>query len=244
VTIKVEVEKLLKYSFIYPIPLTKWVSNIIMVAKKQGKIHVCVDYRDINKACPKDNYPMLFIDQIIDNCTISVIFSFMDGFSGYNQINILPIDQHKILFFYSWGNFSYHKLPFGLKNVGAMFQQAMSYAFHDIKPIFEPYLEDIPSHSNCRQDHIGHVKEICLRCRFYNIRLNPHKCIFVVETERLLVFIVSKYGIRVDPLKFKAIITLPPNNLTQLQSLQGKENFLHHFICNYVKIIKGFMRLL
>jgi hypothetical protein len=66
-----------------------------------------------------------------------------------------------------------------------------------------------------------------LRCRFYNIRLNPHKCIFIVESGRLLRFVVSKDGIRVDPLKFKAILALPPpNNLTQLQSLQGKENFL------------------
>jgi hypothetical protein len=75
--------------------------------------------------------------------------------------------------------------------------------------------------------------------------LNPHKCIFVVESGRLLGFMVSKDGIRVDPLKVKAILTLPPpNNLTQLQSLQGKENFLRRFICNYVEITKGFMRLM
>jgi hypothetical protein len=71
--------------------LTEWVSNIVLVTKKQGTIHVCVDYRDLNKACPKDNYPTPFIDQIIDNCAGSVIFSFMDGFSGYNQIDILPV---------------------------------------------------------------------------------------------------------------------------------------------------------
>jgi hypothetical protein len=97
-TIKVEVEKLLKPGFIYPILLTEWVSNIIPVTKKQGTIHVCVDYRDLNKACPKDNYPTPFINHIIDNCASSVIFSFMDGFSGYNQIEILPTDQHKTTF--------------------------------------------------------------------------------------------------------------------------------------------------
>jgi hypothetical protein len=82
--IKEEVEKLLKSGFIYPVPLTEWVSNLVPVAKKQGTIRVCVDYCDLNKACPKDNYPTPFIDQIIDNCAGSVIFSFMDGFSGYN----------------------------------------------------------------------------------------------------------------------------------------------------------------
>ena len=130
--IKAEVEKLLKAGFIYPVPLTEWVSNIVPVNKKQGTIRVCIDYRDINRASPKDNYPTPFIDQIIDDCAGSEVFSFMDGFSRYNQINILPADQHKTAFICPWGTFAYKKLPFGLKNAGATFQRAMSYAFHDI----------------------------------------------------------------------------------------------------------------
>ena len=115
-TIKAEIEKLLKAGFIYPIPLTEWVSNIVPVNKKQGTIRVCIDFRDLNKACPKDNFPTPHINQIIDNCARSVIFSFMDGFSGYNQIEIFPTDQHKTAFICPWGTFSYKKLPFGLKN--------------------------------------------------------------------------------------------------------------------------------
>ena len=83
-TIKAKVEKLLKVGFIYPIPLMEWVSNIVPINKKQGTIIVCINFRDLNKACPKDNFPTPHIDQIIDNCAGSVIFSFMDGFSGYN----------------------------------------------------------------------------------------------------------------------------------------------------------------
>jgi hypothetical protein len=142
--------------------LTEWVSNLVPVAKKQGTIHVCVDYRDINKYCPKDNYPMPFIDQIIDNCAGSLIFSFMDGFSGYNQIEILPADQHKTTFICPWGTFTYRKLPFGLKNAGTTFQQAMSYTFHDIKHIVEPYLDNLPAHSSNRSDHVDHLWAIFL----------------------------------------------------------------------------------
>jgi hypothetical protein len=121
----------------------------------------------------------------------------------------------------------------------------MSYAFHDIKHIAEPYLDDLPAHSSNRSDHVDHLRAIFLRCRFYRILLNPHKCIFVVEFGRLLNFFVSKDEIRVDPLKIKAILSLPPPaNLTQLQSLQGKANFLRRFICNYAEITKGFMQLL
>jgi hypothetical protein len=71
----------------------------------------------------------------------------MDGVSGYNQINIVPEDQHKTAFIFPWVTFSYRKLFFGLKNVGTTFQRAMYYAFHDIKYIIQPYLDDLPTHS-------------------------------------------------------------------------------------------------
>jgi len=70
----------------------------------------------------------------------------MDGFSSYNQINILPTDQHKTTFIYLWGTFTYKKLPFSLKNSGATFQRAISYAFHDIQHIVQPYLDDLLAH--------------------------------------------------------------------------------------------------
>ena len=120
--VKDEVEKLLKSGFIYPIALTKWVSNPVPVDKKQGTIRVCTDFRDLNKTCPKDNYPTLFIDQIIDACAGSEVFLFMDGFSGYNQIQIKLEDQHKNDFIYPWDTFMYKKMPFGLKNAGETFQ--------------------------------------------------------------------------------------------------------------------------
>eukprot|EP00253_Pinus_taeda_P008532 PITA_08532 len=110
-------------------------------------IDICMDYRDLNCACPKDNYPTSFINQIIDECARSEIFSFMDSFSGYSQINITPIDQEKITFICPWGTFAYKKLPFALKNSGATFQWAMSYAFHDIRNIVQPYLDDLLAHS-------------------------------------------------------------------------------------------------
>ena len=72
--IKAEVEKFLHAGFIYPVPLTEWVSNIVPVMKKQGTIRVCVDYRDVNISCLKENYPTPFIEQIIDDCVGCEIF--------------------------------------------------------------------------------------------------------------------------------------------------------------------------
>ena len=87
----------------------------------------------------------------------------MDGFSEYNQIDILPSYQHKTTFIFPWGTFAYRKLPFGLKNVGATFQRSMSYDFHDIKHFVEPYLDDLPAHSKQRDIHVNHLSTIFLR---------------------------------------------------------------------------------
>ena len=81
----------------------------------------------------------------------------MDGFSGYNQISIRPEDQHMTAFMCPWGTFAYRKMPFGLKNAGATFQRAMSYAFHDIKHVIKAYLDDLVARSRKRIDHPSHL---------------------------------------------------------------------------------------
>jgi hypothetical protein len=204
--IKAEVENLLNVGFIYPVPLTKWVSNPIPVNKEQGSICVFMDFKDLNKACPKDNFLTPFIDQILDECEESKVFSFMDGFSGYNQIQIKPEDQHKMTFIFSCDTFSYRKIPFGLKNVGATFQRAMTFAFHDLKHIFKTYLDDLAAHSRKRVDHYSHLRLVFERCRYYHICLNPHKCILCVKYGHLLVFLVFEHGIMVDPMKVEEIL--------------------------------------
>lgn len=92
-----------------------------------------MDYQDINHACLKENYLTLFINQIVDDCANCEIYLFMDGFSISNQINILLTNQPKTAFICPLGTFSYQKIPFSLKNVGATFHRETDYAFHDIK---------------------------------------------------------------------------------------------------------------
>jgi hypothetical protein len=115
----------------------------MLVNKKHGTIHVCTNFHYLNKAYPKDNFPTLFIDQIVNECVGCEAFYFMDGFLGYNQIQIKPEDQHKTTFVCPWGTFTYRKMPFGLKNVGATFQRAMSFAFQDLKHVVEDFLDDL-----------------------------------------------------------------------------------------------------
>jgi hypothetical protein len=213
--------------------------------QKQGSIHGCTDFHDLNNTCPKDNFPTPFIDQIINDCVGHEDLSFMDRFSGYNQIQIHPVDQYKTTFITPWGTFSYRVMPFGLKNAGATFQQAMTYIFHDLDAIILAYLDDLTAQSKKRTQHLDDLRIIFQRCHQYNIRLNPLKCVFCVTTGCLLGFIVSQRGITVDPLKFQAITEIPPpQNLRQLQSLQGKANFLRRFVLDYAIRAHGFLHLL
>jgi hypothetical protein len=182
------------------------VSNLVPVNKKQGMICVCTNFRDLNKACPKDNFPAPFINQVIDECAGCEAFSFMDDFSGYNQIQIKLEDQHKTTFICLWGTFAHCKMPFGLKNNGATFQWAMYFSFHDLKHIVEAYLDDLTSCSRKRMNHPTHLRLIFECCRYFRIHLNPNKCNFCVTSGRLLGSIVSTIGIMVDPLKVEAII--------------------------------------
>ena len=97
---------------------SEWVANIVPVPKKDGKVRMCVDYKDLNQVSPKDNFPLPHIDTLVDNTTKNSRFSFMDGFSRYNQIWMASEDREKIAFVTMWGTFCYKVMPFGLKNAG------------------------------------------------------------------------------------------------------------------------------
>ena len=124
--IKEEVEKQLKVGFLSTVNYSEWVANIVPVPKKDGKVRMCMDYRDLNRASPKDNFPLPHIDTLVDNTTINAMFSFMDGFSGYNQIKMVEEDKSKTAFVTHWGTFVYDVMPFGLKIRGSLISELWS----------------------------------------------------------------------------------------------------------------------
>ena len=124
-----EIKKMYDVGIIVPLRYLEWVSNLMSVMKKTREIRLCIDFRNLNKASLKDNYPLPKMDHILQRVVGSKIISLLDGFSGYNQVLVLPRDQHKTTFTTPWGTFMYVKMPFGLMNVGATFQRAMDIAF-------------------------------------------------------------------------------------------------------------------
>ena len=120
--IKEEVEKQLKASFLATITYFDYVTNIVLMPKKDGKVHMCIDYRDLNQANPKDNFPLPHIDTLIDNTMTNMFFLFMNEFSSYNQIKMAEEDKAKTAFTTHQGTYAYDVMPSGLKNAGATYQ--------------------------------------------------------------------------------------------------------------------------
>ena len=174
-----EVRKLLVVGFIKPIQHPKWLSNIVLVKKKNGQIRCCVDFHNLNKACPKDEFPLPNIDLFVDSVAGNSIFSFMDGYSGYNQIQMVAKDAEKTTFRTPIGNFYYTIMPFGLKNAGATYQRTMTAIFHDMMhKEMEDYVDDIVVKSKIRAGHFQVLERVFERCRMYKLCMNPKKCTF------------------------------------------------------------------
>ena len=124
-----EVQKLLDANFIWEVYYPNWLANVVMVKKANGKWRMYIDFTNLNRACPKDSYPLLWIDNLVDSIARHELLSFMDAFSGYNQIRMEETDQEKTSFVISQGLFYYKVMPFGFKNVGAMYQKLMNKMF-------------------------------------------------------------------------------------------------------------------
>jgi hypothetical protein len=235
-----EVKKLLQAQIIVPLRYSEWVANLVPVRKKNGEIRLCVDFRNLNRSSRKDNYPLPKMEHILQRVIGASRMSMIDGFSGYNQVSVLPKDREKTTFTTPWGTFMYAKMPFGLMNVGAMFQCAMDIAFIGEKDKFVViYLDDITVFSKFDKEHRHHLRKVFLKCRNFGISLNPKKSLFAMQEGKLLGHIVSAEGVRIDPSRVEAIQALSiPRSKKEIQSFLGKINFLRRFVPNFAEEVK------
>ena len=145
-----------------------------MVKKANGKWRMCVDFTDLNKACPKDSYLFPRIDTLVDSTARNQLLSFMDAFSSYNQIKMEKTDQEKTSFMTSQGLLCYKVMPFGLKNAGATYQRLMNKMFaHQIGRNVQVYVDDMLVKSLHEEDHLDDLRETFNTLRSYNMKLNP-----------------------------------------------------------------------
>jgi hypothetical protein len=182
-----------------------------------------VDFTSLNKACPKDPYPLPRIDQIVDSTAGCDLLCFLDAFSGYHQIKMAKEDEEKTAFITPCGVYYCVGMPFGLKNAGATFQRLMRKALGaQMGRNAEAYVDDIVVKTREGHTFIEDLEETFANLSKVNIKLNPAKCAFGIPSGKLLGFLVSHRGIEVSPDKVKAIKEMhPPRNLKEMQRLVG-----------------------
>jgi len=168
-----------------------WLANIVPVVKKNGTLRVCIDFRDLNSATLKDEYPMPVAEMLVDSAAGYKYLSMLDGYFGYNQIYIVEEDVSKTAFRCprALGCYEWIIMPFGLKNVGACYQIIMNSMFHDFLGKFmQIYIDDIVVKSSAEKDHLDHLQKSFERMRKYGLKINPLKCAFGVRASDFLGF--------------------------------------------------------
>ena len=156
--IQTEVDNLMQNGFIRAVKYSEWLANVVVVLKKGNKWRVCVDYTDLNDACPKDSFPLPRIDQIVDASTGQGMLSFLDAFSGYHQIPMHPPDAEKTSFITPHGLYCYNVMPFDLKNALATYQRLVTKMFGPLlDSTMEVYIDDMLIKSKHRPDHGAHL---------------------------------------------------------------------------------------
>ena len=218
-SINEEVGKLLQAGAIREVEFPEWLANVVLVKKANGKWRLCINFTDINKACPKDSFPLPRIDLIVDATAGHELLNFMEAFFGYNQISMDPDDQEKTSFVTAQGTYCYHVMSFRLKNAGATYQRLVNRMFQkQIGTTIEVYIDGMLVKSTTTELHIAHLSEVFQILRNYNMKLNPAKCAFGVSAEKFLGFIVNHRGIEANPDKIKAMLDM--SSLSGIKEVQ------------------------
>jgi hypothetical protein len=210
-TIRLEVNKLLEVGFIRPVDYLSWLANPILVEKSDGSWRMCIDYTSLNRACPKDEYPMPRICQIVDSMTSCELLSFLDAYSGYHQISLAIDDEEKTAFITPFGIFYYTKMAIEFKNGGATYKKCVHTVLESqIGRNVEAYIDDIVVKSEKRGDLLDDLKEAFDNLRKFKMMFNPKKYVFSMSLGKLLGYMVSSRGIDANLKKLEAIKNLQP----------------------------------
>jgi ribonuclease HI len=203
-----------------------------MLKKANGKWRMCIDFTDLNKACPKDEFPLPRIDSLVDAAASLELMSLLYCYSGYHQIWMKKEDEPKTSFITPSGTYCYLRMPEGLKNARGSFSRMTTKVLHSqIGRNVLTYLDDIIVKSTKQENHIADLPETFANFRQAGLKLNPEKCVFGVKKGTFLGFLVSTKGIKANPNKIEAILRMePPNTKKGAQQLAGRLASLNRLI--------------
>jgi ribonuclease HI len=229
-----EVKRLLSANVIREVKYPEWLANTIMVKKANGRWRMCIEFTDLNKACPKDEFPLPRIDPLVDAVASLELMSLLDCYSGYHQIWINKEDESKTSFITPSGTYCYLRMRKGLKNVGGSFSRMTAKVLHS---------QIVRSMK--QENHIADLQETFANFRQAGLKLNPEKCVFGVKKGKFLGCLVSTKGIEANSSKIEAILRMQPLSTKKgAQRLAGRLASLNIFICRSAKRNMPFFEIL
>ena len=207
---------------------------------------MCVDFTNLNRACPKVPFPMSMIDQLVDVTVGHLQMSFLDAFKGYHQIPLATDEQEKTTFVTPVENYHYKVMSFGLKNIGLTHQRMMIKMFElQLGKIVEVYIDDMVIKSKVVSEHLADLTNIFEILRRHKLQLNASKCSFGVGSGKFLGYMVTHKGIEVNTDQVKAVNSLqPPRNLKEVQKLTTMMAALNQFVFRSTERCRPFFLLL
>jgi hypothetical protein len=226
------VQLLLDAGFIREVTYPQWLDSVVMVRKKNEKWQMCTEFTDLNKCCPKDDFPLARIDQIVDSMAGYDIMALLDCFSGYHQVWLRKEDEKKTSFITPFGTYCYMRMTEGLCNAGPTFCRITKVALKDqVGRNVLSYVDDIVVASKKRASYISDLIETFTNIREAKLKLHPEKRIFGVTRGRVLGCLVSSKGIEASPDKIKSILRMqPPQTRKEVQKLTNCIAALNMFI--------------
>jgi hypothetical protein len=232
IAVKSEVQRLLDATIIREVMYPKWLATTVLVKKKNGKWRMCIDFTDLNKATPKDNYPLRRMDQVVDSMANAAVMSLLDCFSGYHQCWMAKEDEEKTSFITPFRTFCFVQMPEGLKNAGSTFTRMIGTMFKpQISRNIQAYVDNLIIKSANRANHVSDLAETFTNMRRAGLKLNPEKCVFGVTKGKILGCLISAKRIEANPDKIRAIREMEePKTKKDIQKLNGWVAVLNRFI--------------
>ncbi|KAA0057168.1 pol protein [Cucumis melo var. makuwa] len=242
--LKVQLQELLDKGFIRP-SVSPWGAPVLFVKKKDGLMHLCIDYRELNKVTVKNRYPLPRIDDLFDQLQGAIVFSKIDLRSGYHQLRIRDSDIPKTTFCSRYGHYEFIVMSFGLTNAPAVFMDLMNRVFKDFLDSFViVFIDDILIYSKTEAEHEEHLRQVLETLRANRLYAKFSKCEFWLKKVSFLGHVVSSEGVSVDPAKIEAVTNWPrPSTVSEIRSFLGLAGYYRRFVEDFSRIASPLTQL-
>ncbi|XP_013404021.1 uncharacterized protein K02A2.6, partial [Lingula anatina] len=229
--VKKELDNLTKWKIITPVEEpTDWVSSMVCVRKKNGRVRICIDPADLNKAILREHYPINSIDDIVTRVNGSKYFSTLDANKGYFQIKLTEKSSFLTTFNTPFGRFRYLRLPMGIKCASEIFQREMNTHFGNLEGV-EIMMDDILVHGKSIEEHNARLCKLLEKARAINLKLNKEKCVFAKTEVDYVGHTLTGEGLKPTQKRIDAIINMrDPENHEELKTVLGMLEYVGKFI--------------